>query len=124
MAIQTLEGGAAATAPRSLLLVAALASAGKPGAPRDALPITLRGIGFSHASIGALGGAAAYARWLRASGPDSHAVFGCWRDMAILRREQEHIEARPAGTKRRSAARGAGGAHRRTAGKRRRRRRL
>ena len=107
MAIQTLEGGAADAAPQSRkLLVAALASAGKPGAPRDALPITLRGIGFSHASIGALdAAAAAYARALaeaKRRAPTrtrSLAAGATWRSCAAS--EGSTPRRRPAGTRRR-----------------------
>ena len=98
-AVQALESNTHdASAKAQKLLDAALASAGKPGAPRDALAITLRGIGFSSAATALLDeAAAAYARALAESkkrAPDSMMLLGCWRDMAIIRRERgEHTEA-------------------------------
>ncbi len=63
-ALQVMEGSAPdAAAQAKQQLEASLASAGKPGAPRDALPLTLRALGFGHASTGQLDqAAAAYAR--------------------------------------------------------------
>ena len=80
------------------LLDAALVAAQKPSAPRDAAALTLRGIGFSFASTASLDeAAAAYARALaeaKRRAPESASLLGCWRDMAILRRERgEHAEA-------------------------------
>ena len=54
-AMQTLEGTAADAALRAQQrLTGCLAAASKPGAPRDALAITLRGLGFVYASMGQL----------------------------------------------------------------------
>ena len=98
-AVQALEGNTSeSSAQARALLDAALASAAKPGAPASALPITLRGIGFLHAATSSLDlAAAAYARALaeaKRKASDSPVVLGCWRDMAILRRERgEHAEA-------------------------------
>ena len=99
-AVQALEGNTPDSAQQSkALLDAALASASKPGAPKDALPTTLRAIGFSHASTSSLdAAAAAYARALaeakRRAADSPQMLLGCWRDMAILRRERgEHPEA-------------------------------
>ena len=98
-AIQVLDSGMPDAAKQAhVALDAALATAGKTGAPRDAVSITLRGIGFAHASCASLDEAAAsYARALaeaRRRSPDSPVLLGCWRDMAIVRRERaEHAEA-------------------------------
>ena len=98
-AVQVLESNTPDAAQQAhKMLDIALASAAKPGAPKEALPTTLRAIGFSFASIASLDqAAAAYARALaeaRRRLPESACVLACWRDMAILRRERgEHDQA-------------------------------
>ena len=98
-AMTTLEGTAVDAALKSQQqLTGCIASASKPGAPREALAITLRGLGFVFASMGQLPKAeAAYSRARteaqKKSGA-SAATLGCWRDLAVLAREQiNHVEA-------------------------------
>ena len=69
-AMQTLEGTAVDAALRSQQqLTGCLAQASKPGAPADALVITLRGLGFVYASMGQLDRAeAAYSKARRSAG--------------------------------------------------------
>ena len=99
VAMQTLEGSAVDAALRAQQqLTGCLVQASKPGAPTDALVITLRGLGFVHASMGHLDRAeAAYAK-ARVEATkkklDSASSLGCWRDLAVLAREQgEHAKA-------------------------------
>ena len=98
-AMQVLEGSepdAAVQAQQRLNAV--LASASKPGAPRDALPITLRALGYIAASTSHLDRAeAAYLKAMSEAQrrcPDSPVLCGCLRDLAVLSRElTRHTEA-------------------------------
>ena len=99
LAMQTLEGSAVDAALRAQQqLTGCLVQASKPGAPTDALVITLRGLGFVYASMGQLDRAeAAYSKARTEAAKrrlDSLSSLGCWRDLAVLSREQgEHAKA-------------------------------
>ena len=82
--MQTLEGSAVDAALRAQQqLTGCLVQASKPGAPTDALVITLRGLGFVYASMGQLDRAeAAYSKARTEAAKrrlDSHSSLGCWR---------------------------------------------
>ncbi|KAL1528048.1 hypothetical protein AB1Y20_009415 [Prymnesium parvum] len=98
-AMQILEGSEPeATTQAQHKLNGVLASAAKPGAPRDAVPITFRALGYIAASTSHLDRAeAAYSKALSEAQrrcPDSIVLCGCLRDLAVLARERgRHADA-------------------------------